>query len=608
MFAIFPLIISFIFLFSIFKKITSDWRKSFLVSSIAWGFLLTAITELLSILNSLAFKWIEISWVFISFLSLIVYFLLERRKSNEFPKISIFLGSLLAGVFFIFIMIGLIALTAPPNTWDSMTYHMSRVVHWIQNGNVSFYPTHILRQLCQPPWAEYAIAHFQILSGGDRFANIIQWFSMVGSTLGISLIAKQLGANLRGQVFAMVLCSTIPMGILQGSSTQNDYVVSFWLVCFVYFLILFKSTPKLTTSLGIGASLGLAILTKGTAYIYASPFLIWYFFSGSKDLRWNFWKPLAITVILVILINSGHYWRNLSLFGSPIDSGHETYNNEAFTMATFISNVSRNVGLHIGMPSPINIVMENGIQKLHNLMKVDINDPRTTWPGTEFHVRGLSMHEDTAGNPVHLFLIVMSAALFLISKNQRNSQNLAGYFIAVTAAFLLFSFYLKWQPWHNRLHLPVFVLFSPFIAIVLSNIAKHKIANIIIVSLILLSFAWVFFNKSRPLLGNNNIFSADRISLYFYNNFGLKDPYIYATNFLMSKGCSNIGLVLGGDDWEYPFWVLLRGNDKNIRIEHVNVQNESAVKSSQHLFATFAPCAIISSNQGQEGLFVRLLK
>ena len=52
------------------------------------------------------------------------------------------------------LLLGIVALTAPPNTWDSMTYHMPRVEHWIENRNVEPYPTHILRQLSLGPGAE----------------------------------------------------------------------------------------------------------------------------------------------------------------------------------------------------------------------------------------------------------------------------------------------------------------------------------------------------------------------------------------------------------------------------------------------------------------------
>src|SRR5262249_45093835 len=139
-------------------------------------------------------------------------------------------------------------------------------------------------QLYHPPWAEFAITHLQILSDSDRFANGIQWLSMVGSVVGVSLIAKLLGGDRKAQVFASVFAATIPMGILQASSTQNDFVVAFWLVCFVAYtlrIVTNRSDQESQTVvawepvLGAGASLGLALMTKGTAYIYSAPFVVW---------------------------------------------------------------------------------------------------------------------------------------------------------------------------------------------------------------------------------------------------------------------------------------------------------------------------------------------
>ena len=93
---------------------------------------------------------------------------------------------------------------------------------------------------------------------------------MVGSILGVSLIAKELGARRSGQLLAAIFVATLPMAILQGSSTNNDHVVSLWIVCFVYFsLKIMRQGIKPLLLVCLGASLGLAILTKGTAYIYA---------------------------------------------------------------------------------------------------------------------------------------------------------------------------------------------------------------------------------------------------------------------------------------------------------------------------------------------------
>jgi 4-amino-4-deoxy-L-arabinose transferase-like glycosyltransferase len=100
---------------------------------------------------------------------------------------------------------------------------------------------------------------------------------MLGSLVGVSLIAQQLGGPPHSQVLATVVCTTIPMGILQASSSQTDYVVAFWLVCLVYFLgrlVRHRGSKHHSVDmLCVGASLGLAVLTKPTAYFIALPFI-----------------------------------------------------------------------------------------------------------------------------------------------------------------------------------------------------------------------------------------------------------------------------------------------------------------------------------------------
>ena len=69
-----------------------------------------------------------------------------------------------------------------------------------------------------------------------------------------------------------------------------------------------------------------------------------------------------------------------------------------------------------------------------------------------------------------------------------------------------------------------------------------------------------------------------------------------AINFLIKKGCKDIGLVIDGDYsedyWEYPFWSLLEENQRQglFRLEHVDVKNLSSAKYSKG----FSPCAIVA--------------
>src|SRR5207247_2483992 len=97
-------------------------------------------------------------------------------------------------------------------------------------------PTVNLRQLVLGPGAELIVLHLQILSGGDRLANLVQWLAYAGLVAGASLVARELGAGRRGEFFAASLAASIPMAILQASSTQTDAVAALWLVCLLVFL------------------------------------------------------------------------------------------------------------------------------------------------------------------------------------------------------------------------------------------------------------------------------------------------------------------------------------------------------------------------------------
>ena len=74
------------------------------------------------------------------------------------------------------------------------------------------------------------------------------------------------------------MCATIPMGIMQSSTTQNDYVTALWLVCLASALLAIGRPGSLPV-LGAGASLGLALLTKYLALFGAAGIGLLFFVS-----------------------------------------------------------------------------------------------------------------------------------------------------------------------------------------------------------------------------------------------------------------------------------------------------------------------------------------
>ncbi len=613
--------LAFVALFVNFRGRTGCWRSSLLKAAVIWGVLLTFITELLSIFRLLTQEWIAGAWaVALLVLCLRLYrshqqfaTQTKKREHEYMEQLTRPLQLLLCATGLLAILVGLVAVVAPPNNWDSMAYHMPRVVHWMEHLTVAHYPTSFTPQLYQGPWSEFAIMHLQILYRGDRFANSVQWFSMLGTTIGVSLIAKTLGASIRGQVFAVVVALTIPMGILQGATTQNDYVVTLWLVILLWY-VLGAARQELEFRdywWGAGCSLGLALLTKGTAYIYAVPIVVYGMISLVRQSGRRMLKLSAAIGGVVLLINIGHYVRNWELFGSPLGTGEESYANEVFTVPTFASNVVRNLTLHVSTPSRwINTRIEESTRRFHKLIGADMDDPRTTAWG-KFGINSFQPSEDYSGNPLHALLILAAIGAFLACKDFRTTQ-VGVYFIILTSMFGVFCLLLKWQPWHSRLHLPLFVFFAPFVAVVLSNI-RPTVAYITAWALLIASLPWVLLSRERPLLplgvavssyyGNRvwsdqllgrSVLTANRTDLYFTSiSWFLRDPYLGAADFLKSRNDVRIGLLLPYDAWEYPLWVLLGADGtRDVQLEHLNVNNISAV-ATDHIWKTFEPSAIV---------------
>src|SRR5262249_25768907 len=142
-----------------------------------------------------------------------------------------------------------------------------------------------------------------------------------------------------------------------------------------------------------------------------------------------------------------------------------------------------------------------------------------------------------------------------VSGQLRRHRVLWSYVSALLMAFVLFSLLLKWQPWHSRLHLPLFVLWSPVLALIYDLCPRTLLGT----GLLLTVYAWppLLLNYLHPLLGERSVLKVARMEQYFSLRSMAQAEYVGAAEFLRSRNCTEVGLVLGWNDFEHPLWVLL---------------------------------------------------
>lgn len=539
-------------------------------------------TELLSLVQAIAFHAVLTTWLLLILACCAAVFRRARKLDCSLPvtqcaePLTVLLGGAIA---FMLITTFSAAILYPPNTWDSMTYHMPKVLHWISNNNVSFYPTAITRQNYQMPLAEFAIMHLQILTDGDVYANLVQWISFLVLICLGPLIAAEFGLSTRQQLLSAFLIATLPMAILQASSTQNDLVVAGFLMAFALFMLRLRSNLSAENLLLSASSLGLALLTKGTAYFYGAPiglFLAFAVLLAGKQSISRYIKTIAallLVVILGLLLNAGHFWRNYTQYGHPLSTEGEILRSKELSLAALGSTVLRNGALHLATPSP----EINGYQyrALELLLGAQLNNPKTTWKGTVFEM-AYNRSEDTAGNLLHMLIALAGLVLLPVIPALRHYRKTIWYALGLLLGGLLFCLILKWQPWSSRLHTPLFAMAAPLLALVITAAAgslTKPLGYCIVLCLFIYSLPFALANSSRPLASLEWL-HYNRMHLYFKNRPNLLHDYKAAINVLEKGGGGEVGLYLGGDDWEYPLWVLAGQSKKQknpIAFRHVGV-------------------------------------
>jgi len=513
----------------------------------------------------------------------IKYWWLNLFKASKFEKIiTIIIVTWLLIIIAVTFFEGIIALSG---NWDSMAYHLPRAGFWKQHQTINHYFTHYAHHNDYPVISSVGILWIMIFTNSDILAYMIQWVSLIAILLCFYKLLRLLRFSRIISLITVFIFSTFDMVILQGYTTQNDLVITGFIILALYFLIKFFNEHKFFVGylLLTGFAVGLAIGSKGYSYLFVPGFIIFIFLYlklTNQKYRRGFYVILFSIVGIVLFASYNlilNYMSFGNIFGSP-DLVTEM-RMEVFGIKPFVSNFSRHlISFYQGLPGLegfSNFIRESIIQ-LHDKINFDISSRATTLTNIYWVLWDMRIDFDVSYfGPVFFFFglpaIIYNSLLILILKPFKKDRKLILKYknsilvsIISIVFFIGYVFMFKWHIFAGRYMIAFVLLLMVNVAVFLeitNKVRKKAFFYIIALVLVLVSLGFstmpLFRNDYRMLIdfeGNNFINklkqeeTADPKSVPDLNK-AIKRRI----DKIFGPGAS-LGLILDRGDWVYVYF------------------------------------------------------
>lgn len=552
----------FLLLYLALIDLVLELRRSHLAGALAPALACFVALEAV-VLNGLSlFSLVDRFWLTTVHLSLLVVWLLRsvhRGRLLPLLRRCISLGHRLVrrrAVQILLPLIILLTLTAilyPPNTYDVLTYHMARVVHWMQNGSVAYYPTAIERQNVMGPGAEYLLLFLQLLSGGDSLATLLQLSSFVILIVTLLHLLRLLKVQEKLGGWITILSVTAPIAIMEASGAKNDLVatvMAFAVILSGIRFVLGRMGKMTLREYGLaGICFGSAFLVKPTALLLAVPLLsVGLVIQVPRRIRGLSWRPFILGVLVFLVAF-------LAVAGPDILRKHygAAPRSEVYPLLSDYS-VDRlwNPLRHLAHNTPF--------------PKATLSLARTMgYRGQLITKDVFNLQEDMIGNPFQASALVITALMSLLLWLALFWRSRQGYLLLLSLSPLLawcaFGLVIKDQAWLTRLQMPLFYAL-PFSFLYLSRIGGQSkmggrvlYAAVAVAALASLAYATLVANHVAPRTLVPAHFWGERpgrIGAYYTNIKPLKADHDRFLERVAMSGCRRVGLIFGPDSVDYP--------------------------------------------------------
>lgn len=506
----------------------------------------------------------------------------------------------IAGITFGFACtVFVLALLRSPNNVDSMVYHLSRIMHWIQQHSTRPYAAGSKLQIQYPALSEYLIAQIAVLGAHDRLFNLYQTMGYFLSGALIYGIGRKMKISRKISYLSVWIYWMIPMAMAQAFSTQTDDIAGSFLLIYIYFLLDFIQTDKLRADrkgllegVRLAAYIMFGYLCKPTIGFAMVVFFLWMCIiriirKDSIIVLMKYIVAGALTAFLIFVPSLAKSYdtyvvQPAKTIVSEAGSSSNTTNTGMAQASTTLAPQSFNVTR--ALKNPVELVMvcvqnvgRNSFSAYFPqwndlwLRLVDKLENRWAYNAKYFKVQeGMRFWGcDTASAPAIMFISIFMGICF-ITRFSRTNRLQSAFVLCAIISFFVQCALMGYTPFRSRYLVGVMALLAISIGIVIDNLrvqARSRLnLGIWLLALCTMGGINTLYNEADLTFDG---FTGESIHKYFMGNPLPEEGNQAVIDVINANNFTNIG-VKGEYGYEYILWAKI----SNLRrLENVNLTN-----------------------------------
>lgn len=453
----------------------------------------------------------------------------NNNRTNSVLKIIIivWLIVILLTTFFI-------GVSVPPKNNDSLIGYLVRVGIWKQQQSIDHYYTPMISQLENHINPGLGLLWILLFTNSSNILFLAQWVSLIIIMLIIYKILRYLKFNFLICLLSVFIFTISNIVILEAFTTQNDLIVTSFLLIAFYFLLktLDRLEIKYIDIIIFGLVFGIAIGSKFYVYFFIVGFSIFSVLYGRQDRK----KLVKISYMILFVIigflslSIYNFVQNYLSFNSFLGSKNTVDAVRIINpdIKTFISVFIRNVNSFYEFTnldfSTFSRLLEKSTDYIHNIFKIDINSLNTSLMTFKYSIFYLNMDVSYFG--IIAFFITMPAIIYnsilvlIIRKKSYYNECIRIYKTSIIISlipisyFILYSLFFKWEIFSGRYYIIFIAILTVNLALffyIISKILnKNKLFKAIITFFLVVgiffSFITLFLNVDFKIIPNKRFY------------------------------------------------------------------------------------------------------